>query len=235
MRLNSKSSITTCCLLIFLALFFWYRNQRYDRALAIFIFTLGLYQLIEYGVRSGSNPSLAGHSLFIVLWLQCLVLAIGVYVFINDSIRSEPPAVGRQIIHTIAGWNLFLYAIIFVVGLIYSFGPMLNLETRLDPHGNLEFEMPHTWLYMVGIFVPLFLIFGYYMWTDLEIAGLILYGALSAAYVLANFPRSNFISLWNHLTIGFAFIAWFMGMFVLGAPSAVTISHREGERSSARL
>jgi hypothetical protein len=64
---------------------------------------------------------------------------------------------------------------------------------------------------MAGLFIPLFLIFGYYMWADLEVAGLILYGAITAAYVLSNFPPSNFISLWNHLTVGFAFIAWFMG------------------------
>jgi hypothetical protein len=68
------------------------------------------------------------------------------------------------------------------------------------------------WLYVVGLFVPLILIFGYYMWADMGIAILIMYGALSAAYVLANYPISAFSSMWGYLSIGFAFLAFFLGI-----------------------
>ena len=72
-------------ILALMSLFLWYRNQRYDRALSVFIFTLAMVQLIEYGIHSGADPEQSGRALFITLWLQCLVLAIGVYIFINDN------------------------------------------------------------------------------------------------------------------------------------------------------
>jgi hypothetical protein len=68
------------------------------------------------------------------------------------------------------------------------------------------------WLYLIGIFVPLILIFGYYMWADLGIAILILYGILSAAYVLVNYQPNAFSSMWCYLTVGFAFLAWVLGI-----------------------
>ena len=68
------------------------------------------------------------------------------------------------------------------------------------------------WLYFLGIFTPLTLIFAYYLWADLQIAILILYGILSALYVFANYNSLAFSSVWSYLMVGFAFLAWFMGM-----------------------
>jgi hypothetical protein len=223
-----------------MSFFLWYRNQNYDRALAVFIFTLGLIQLIEYGIHSGTDPSQSGRTLFIVLWLQCLVLAIGVFVFINDmrdrefntdNARSNiaPYATTTQnIAHTIAGWNLFLFGIIFVIGLILTFLPQNNFHAGLNQEGHVEWYMNDEsilsqwgWLYAIGIFVPLFLIFSYYMWADAGIAILIIYGALAVAYVLSHYPVTSAGSMWSYLSVGFAFLAWYLGLLPISSPEPI--------------
>ena len=118
---TAKASITSWWILALMSLFLWYRNEKYDRALSVFVFTLGLVQLIEYGIHSGTDPHQSGRALYITLWLQCLVLAIGVFIFINSKKDPDNPSISENVINTIAGWNLFLFAIVFVVMLVLSF------------------------------------------------------------------------------------------------------------------
>lgn len=220
---NAKSSLTSWWILALISLFLWYRNQTYDRALAIFIFALGLSQLIEYGIHSGTDPSQSGRALFIILWLQCLVLAIGVYIFIKDLQNRETATYAtttQNIAHTIAGWNLFLFGIIFVIGLIMTFIPQNHFHAVPGIDGQIEWYMNGQpmlgqwgWLYAIGIFVPLFLIFSYYMWADVGIAILIIYGMVAMAYVLIYYPLSSAGSMWTYLGVGLAFLAWYIGLF----------------------
>lgn len=228
MCFNSKASITSWWILALISLFLWYRNEKYDRALSVFVFTLGLIQLIEYGIHSGADPHQSGRALFITLWLQCLVLAIGVFIFINSVKDNDNPTMTENIVHTIAGWNLFLFAIIFVVTLILSFTSGSTFSGAPGPSGHIEWYMNDGsllgkwwWLYIIGIFIPLILIFAYYMWADIGIAILIIYGVLSAAYVLANYPPNAFSSMWCYLTVGFAFLAWFIGIIPPGHNSCL--------------
>ena len=219
MSWNAKSSIVSWWILALMSLFLWYRNEKYDRALSVFIFTIGLVQLIEYGIHSGTDPTQSGRALFIILWLQCLVLAIGVFIFIKSSTDPDNPSITENVVNIIAGWNLFLFAIIFVVALIMAFISDNTFSSLPGPSGHIEWYMnggmilgKWGWLYLLGIFVPLLLILGYYMWADIGIAILIIYGAISAAYVLANYPLSAFSSMWCYLSVGFAFLAWFIGI-----------------------
>lgn len=218
---TAKASITSWWILALMSLFLWYRNQKYDRALSVFIFTLGLVQLIEYGIKSGTDPHQSVRALYITLWLQCLVLAIGVFIFIKSNNDSDP-TMRENIITTIAGWNLFLFAIIFVVTLILSFTSGNTFSAEFGSSGKIGWYMNNSpllgkweWLYLVGIFVPLLLIFAYYMWADVGIAVLILYGIILAAYIFANYPSQSFNSMWCYLGIGFAFLAWFVGIIPL--------------------
>ena len=151
--------------------------------------------------------------------MQCLVLAIGVFIFINDAKDHENSSLTENIIHTIAGWNLFLFSFIFVVILVLSFTSDSTFSGAPGSSGHIEWYMDDHplmskwgWLYLIGIFVPLILIFGYYAWADIGTAILIIYGILSAAYVLSNYPPAAFSSMWCYLTIGFAFLAWFVGI-----------------------
>lgn len=219
MCMTAKASITSWWMLALLSLFLWYRNEKYDRALAIFIFTLGLVQLIEYGIHSGADPHQSGRALFITLWLQCLVLAIGIFIFINGIIDTDNHSMTQSIVHTIAGWNLFLFSAVFVVTLILSFTSGSVFSGAPGSSGHIEWYTnggpllgKWSWLYVIGIFLPLILIFAYYMWADIESAILIIYGALSAAYVMANYSPNAFSSMWCYLSLGFAFLAFFLGI-----------------------
>ena len=216
---TAKASITSWWILALMSLFLWYRNEKYDRALSVFVFTLGLVQLIEYGIHSGTDPHQSGRALYITLWLQCLVLAIGVFIFINSKKDPDNPSISENVINTIAGWNLFLFAIVFVVMLVLSFTSENVFFGAHNPSGRIEWYKDGQqllgawgWLYLIGILIPLLLIFAYYMWADVGIAILILYGILSAIYVLANYPPASFNSMWCYLAVGFAFLAWFVGI-----------------------
>lgn len=232
MCFSAKASISSWWILALMSLFLWYRNEKYDRALSVFVFTLGLIQLIEYGIHSGSNPQQSGQALFITLWLQCLVLAIGVFLFISQSIEPDTISTTEKVVHIIAGWNLFLFAIIFVIALIMSFTAGWTFSGAPGSSGHIEWSLNNGnllgkwgWLYLLGVFIPLILIFAFYLWADIGIAILILYGALSAAYVMTNFPSNAFSSMWCYLSIGFAFLAYFLGIIppCQGAPGTACV------------
>lgn len=219
---TAKLSISSWWILALMSLFLWYRNIKYDRALSVFIFTLSLVQLIEYGIYSGADPTQSGRTLYISLWLQCLVLAIGVYMFIGSNKPKDNPTVTQNVVHKVAGWNMFLYAIIFVVCLILSFSSEINLYATVGKDNNIYYYQNGSkmfnkwgWLYLIGIFLPLFFIFIYYAGEDLEIAILLLYGVFSLAYVTCNYNISTFSGLWCYLSVGFAFLCWFLGIIPL--------------------
>ena len=216
---DAKSSVTAWWLLAMMSLFLWYRNDKYDRALSIFVFTLGLSQLIEYGFCCGTDPQQTCKTLFLTLWLQCLVLAIGVFVFIKGSQNPDTPNFTQSMVHTIAGFNLFLFSIIFVIALVLTFVADMKFSGEHNKDGHIKWQLNNgsllgnwTWLYLIGIFVPLFLIFAFYLWADIGIATLIIYGALSLAYIMMHYTETAYSSMWSYLTVGFAFLAWFTGI-----------------------
>lgn len=216
---TAKSSITSWWILALISLFLWYRNIKYDRALAIFVFTLGLTQLIEYGIHSGTDPHQSVRALYITLWLQCLVLAISVYILIKSSTDNETATLSENVIYTIAGWNMFLFAIIFIITLVLCFTSDSIFSVSTDDSGFLSWYMSGNtimskwgWLYFLGILIPLLLLFGFYTWANLGIAVLILYVILSAVYALVNYSPTSFGSVWSYLSIGFAFLAWLVNI-----------------------
>lgn len=220
MDFSAKLSVSSWWILAFMALFLWYRNETYDRALAPFVFTLGLIQLIEYGIHSGANTHQAGRAIFITLWLQCLVLAISVFVFIKNSIDIDNPSMNENIVTTIAGWNLFLFSFVFVVILIYAMISDVNFSAVATPSGRIEWTRGNQpllnkwacWLYILGLFVPLILILAFYSWMNIGMAILILYGVLVGVYTISNYYTTTFSNLWCYFSIGFAFLSWFVGI-----------------------
>jgi len=217
MHNRTKSSVTSWWILAMMSLFLWYRNEKYDRALSVFVFLLGLVQLIEYGIYSGADPNQTGRALFITLWLQCLVLAIGVFIFVNGAKDPDHTSTNENIVSTICEWNLFLFSLIFTVALISSFS--LEFDATITPDGiewktnGNSFLGNWSWLYVIGIFIPLLLIFAFSMWADLQIAILIIYVSLTASYITRTYPSSLFASSWSYFSVGFAFLAWFSGAF----------------------
>lgn len=220
MCFSAKASVSAWWILALLSLFLWYRNENYDRALSVFVLTLGLIQLIEYGIHNCADGSQGGKYLFLTLWLQCLVLAIGVFIFIKMSVAgSAGDGNNRKYLELIAGLNLIFFAVIFVIALIYTFFGTAQFSALVGSSGHIEWYRNGGGLmnnvgilYLIGIFVPLFLIFWYYKFANLGVALLILYGILSAAYVVLMYPPEAFSSMWCYLAVGFAFLAWMVGI-----------------------
>lgn len=221
MCFSAKASVSAWWILALLALFLWYRNDAYDRALAPFVLALGLIQLIEYGIHNNANGSQGGKALFITLWLQCLLLAIGVYIFIKVELAKNGTDIGagKKFLETLAVMNLILFSVIFIIALIYTFLSSAQFSAVVGASGHIEwYRNGHALmgnvgiLYIIGVFVPLFLIFWYYGFSNIGIALLIIYGILSAAYVITNYPPEAFSSMWCYLAVGFAFLAWMIGI-----------------------
>lgn len=217
MCFTAKASVSAWWIMALIALFLWYRNENFDRALSIFVLTLGLIQLIEYGIHNNANGAQGGKALFITLWLQCLVLAIGVFIFIKVAVANGSS--GQKFLELLAGLNLILFAVIFVLALIYTFFSSAQFTAVVGASGHIEwYRNGHALmgnvgiLYLIGIFVPLFLIFWYYRFANIGIALLIIYGILSAAYVISTYPPEAFSSMWCYLAVGFAFLAWMIGI-----------------------
>lgn len=218
MAFSPKESISSWWILVFMAMFLWYRNIKYDRVMSVFILMLGLVQLLEYAVYSGSNPHTTTRTMFITLWVQCLVLAIASFVFLKSQNQDDPHI---QVTTTLAGWNVFIFTIVFIAILIVVFfsGGYFNAEINNDLISWSQNDRPlmgnYTWLYFLGIFIPLFLLFASYSFADLGLALLILYAALTAIYCASKYSENSMITIWCYYGVGFAFLAWLVGIYPL--------------------
>lgn len=209
---SAKASLIAWWILALMFLFLWYRNEKYDRVIAAFVLTLGLIQLLEYGIHSGVNPDQSGRAIFITLWLQCLVLAIGTYIYLKNI------------------WSLSLlivFAIVFVGSLIYALLGRNKFTASVGESNHIEWYLNGGpilgnwgWLYILGIFLPLLLILAGLGWTDAGILILIFYGIISAVYIAMYFPAAAFASMWCYVTVGFAFLAWMIGIFSTMKPNS---------------
>ena len=215
---TGKSCISGWWLSAILALFLWYRNANYDRILAGYIFLNGLIQLIEYGIYSGADPKQSGQSLFIILWMQCLILGIGVFLFFKQIDKSVATQ-GQQILSSIAEANLILFSILFIGALIVSIFYNWDLRGTYNDNGYIEWTSSSdtllgNWnlMYLLGIFLPFLLLLAYYSWASISITILLLYLLLTGIYVTINYPTNTLLSTWSYYMIGFAFLVWFLGL-----------------------
>lgn len=219
MAQTAKISIVSWWIFALMSLFLWYRNLSYDRSVSIYFFILSLIQLIEYGVYSGGDPQQAGTALYIILWLQCLVLAIGVFVFIKsyDDIYQTTT---KNIIKTISSWYLIIYSAVFLIALVSMFASNNSYSINIRDDGNIEWMSNGSeilgnwnWLYIIGMIVPFILLFGFFGWADIGIACIILYIILSALYVGYFYNPYEFNSMWCYYALIIVFLVWIFGMF----------------------
>jgi hypothetical protein len=216
---TAKASISAWWILALMTLFLWYRDQEYDRILAPFLIALGLIQLIEYGIHSGASPQQAGRALFLTLWAQCLILAIGVALFLRRQIDPTVASRGQNLLRYLSLANLILFVTVFAGALAWCWWSQPSFSGAPGEAGHIEWQVNDSpflgrygWLYLIGIFLPLLLLLWYYGWNYTPLLVLILYGVGSALYVTTRFPSIAFSSMWCYLSVGFAFLAWFLGI-----------------------
>ena len=208
---NAKSSISAFILITIIAVFLWYRNSDYDRMLSPFVFALGLIQLIEYGVYNNLEGNKAGKLIYMTLWLQILVLAIGAYWYLRSVMHSSTSV--------IAGVWLIVAAIFFIIGLYVVFGSE-NTFSSGSQGGHLTWSQNggsilggFSWVYLLGLALPFVLLLIAGTINSIGIWILLAYAILSAIFIYIFFPGYNFASMWCYSAIGFAFLAWLVGAF----------------------
>ena len=217
---TAKDSIMAWWLLAILFFFLWYRDRKYDRVISLFVLMLGLIQLIEYGAHSGASPYQSGKAIFLTLWLQCLVLAIGVYIYIGSHRNKSFISNTEDWIYLFSGFNLVFFSLVFIIALVLSFTGDYLFYAAPVASGHIEWKTNGSsllgwwgWLYLVGITIPFLLLLAFYSWKDIGIIIFLLYGILSFIYVVMSYPQNLFGSMWCYLSLGLAFLAWFVGLF----------------------
>lgn len=207
-----------------MAFFLWYRNVTYDRVLTVFIVTLGLVGLLEYGVHSGGNINQIGTVLFLLFWLQCVALAIGVSVILESRTDSHDSK-HQLFLLTIGRWLVFLYAVIFLLVLFFPISrPFLGAHLAPPVAYTVESHpgQPLSWardgqsmlgnwwlLYALGILGPWLLLVIALRCADLRSILLLAYLLGSAFYTYWYYGSA--VNVWCYLGTGFAFLAWFLG------------------------
>lgn len=180
---NSKLSICTWWILLIVAILVWYRGTGSDRALAPFIFTLALMQLIIFGIQSGVNPVTGGRIIQCLFWLQVLVLSVSVYIF-TKSLS--------------AGILSLIFVGVFAFACISGIG---SSSTSLV--GQL-----HNWsfLYLYGIVASLLILLSYSKWNNVGLYILLVYVIIGACVVAISDGISS-----TYVAVGFSFAVWMIG------------------------
>jgi len=205
MAYSIKSSLLGWWFLLIMAIFLWYRNYKYDRIMAAVAIILGLFQLIEYGIFNNMDRHQGGKLIFSILWLLLLILAMSTLIFVKNTLALA--------------W-LVIIATVFLFAIIYAFisdGSNFGVdrsenyliwtrEGRGILHG-LE------WLYIMGIIVPVILLFNYYKWEELGLYVIIMYIIISFLVIWYLFDSSVFGRVWVYSLVGIIMIAWFIGIF----------------------
>lgn len=187
----------------------WYRNKGFDRAFAPFLFAIGLIQLIEYGVYTHLHPQVAGKLIYLTLWLQVLLLAMGVYGYLHK---------GVSFVWMIAALIVFAAAVYVVSkGTTFdaSFDPnskhIVWSQTAHDSRGGILGG--YSWLYILGITIPFVMLLAYKNWSSIGIYLLLTYAIVSAILVYVLFPKISFPSMWCYTAVGFVFLAYLVDSF----------------------
>src|SRR5579871_818740 len=161
---NAKISLANWWILTFIALMLWYRNISYDRIMAGFIFVLGFVQLIEYGIYNSMDENQGARMLFIVMWLQCLILVAGVYL------------TQKTLTTTLLLW---LFIIIFAVAVLYGMFSSNDSFFDGDPRSWFTNKASllgnFSWLYLLGIMIPFIILLAYSDWQNIGLWVLIIY------------------------------------------------------------
>ncbi len=208
---SAKSSLSAWIIITVIAVLLWYRNYAYDRILAAFVIALGLIQLIEYGIHNDMNSEQGSKLLFVILWLQCFLLSVGVYWYSRqlDTFSTLGPLV-----------MLIVFTVILAVAIIYVLCTSVTFEAYVGSSNHIEWyrngqALMGSWgiVYLIGIFVPLFILLCYSGFTSLSLYILIGYGILSALLVYFMYPLAAFSSMWCYVSVGFVFLCWMVGIF----------------------
>ena len=171
---------------------------------AVFLI-ISLVQLVEYLFHSGQIDSNTGGVLiYIILWLQVVVLALAIQVHFNTSLTMI--------------WAV-IFVIIFMIALNYAsktkffVGKEYNHLIWSQEGYNGNILGGKEIIYSIGILGPIFIVEYYNNWKNIGIWIFFASVILSALFVREYYPKIVFSSLWCYSAIVLAFVAFLIGVF----------------------
>ncbi len=180
-----------------IAFYLWQRNKNYDRWNAAFIFTFTLIQLLEAGLWSTDSKDTN----------QVLTSIIMVAL------------VAQPLVQSYMGWKytkqptLQIMTYIFIGLLIWGIFKTVSekFQSHVGPNGHLMWEsdgqghilQPFTWLYFLGLFIPL-------LYMGSKGLPLIAIGIATLVYSWMSTKGKEFGSMWCFTSVAYALVALFV-------------------------
>lgn len=174
---NAQSSWCGWLIATVIGIVIWFRNETFDRPLAVFIISFGIIQLLEAGYHSNSSFGLEGGGKLIpiALWFQCLAFNLSL-AFYFTSVKGTSAQCPEWIYYLSIGLSL-LYILIFGIILfdIYTTTDLYLVKPACTGHLawlhgiivecqgkftwiNKAILGSFSWLYLLGITAPLILL-----------------------------------------------------------------------------
>lgn len=199
MAYSMKSSLLAWWLLLIIAVFLWYRNDKFDRIIAAVSIVIAMVQLIEYGIYNNMNPKQGGKMVYIVLWLIAFIFSLSVLLMTRTSYSLI--------------WFI-LVSIVFLFAASYIFLSKKDDKfTVRNDNGYLIYKFEGVWLFIISLFVPLFLLMSFYNWENVGLYLILAYLIISAIMIYHYLGWERFPSIWCYSFVGIVFIVWLSGMF----------------------
>jgi hypothetical protein len=206
MCISSKESLLAGSILIGISIALYIRNGLYDRIIALLFIVISMVQFVELLFHTKNILSKnAGRALYIILWLECLVLACGLYYHFETNLTLI--------------W-MSVFTVVFIIAVIYAFNTKFTVTKQ---YGHLVWSQANTstvtilgnyrWVYLAGIFLPFIIIQYYSNWKDWSMWILFSVIVLSALVVSRVYPDVSFSSMWCYSATTIIFTAWLIGAF----------------------
>lgn len=199
MAYSMRSSLLAWWLLLIIAVFLWYRNDKYDRTFSGIAVVVAMIQLIEYGVYNNMNPKQGGKMIYIVLWLISFIFALAVLVTIRTT-------------YSLIWFILVSIVFLFAASYVFLSKKDDKFTIRKDD-GYLIYKFEGAWLFIISIFMSLLLLMSRYDWKDIGLYLVFFYLLISAIIINHCLGWERFPSIWCYSFVGIVFIVWLSGMF----------------------
>ncbi len=202
MCFTAEASMMALIIILVIVVMLWWRNEKYDRVIAALLLAVSLIQLVEYLRHKGSIDSTqGGRYIFLVLWLQILVLTIAVYLYLRSTLAF---------VLMLIAIGVFIWALSYQATYATDVGPTGHLEWK-ENGGPILGNM--NWVYGLGLLLPLLVVQAALGWTDVGLWLILAVLVLTYAWTSYAYPGAPFPSLWCYAAVAVAFTAWLVGAF----------------------
>lgn len=205
MCFSFESSFGAWLIAVIIAIYLFYRNRRYDRWNAAFIFTFTLIQLLEAGIWSNKTNEDTNNCGLDDMYVAMILLVLTLQPLVQTYCGY------RYTKSTLLLYLMFALMVILVTNIIRVSSNKNKFFSTVGKNGHLVWNVknekysqflgnfPVPLLYLIGLFLPLF-----YQNNGIF---LLLVGGITAAFSFSRASTKEFGSLWCYTAVAYAFVS----------------------------